>query len=152
MSLKAYIITAKTLSGCLVYKYDLDGVLRIFENKAELNAEQMQWFASRLPTLVDMVQIMVQQSGGKLKVEELPLDLSFEMFWDAYANKKGSKAEAEKYWEGIKVTDNKRPVTEADRIAIIKCLNKMKYNYQLRKIEMPYPTTFLHQRRWENEF
>lgn len=147
-----YVVTGKTLVGSVVFKYDLNGVLREFVNQAELSAEQLKWFATHIPFTEEMIAAFIESAAGKLKAELLKHELTFDLFWREYGNKKGSKAETEKLWNGEKVTENKRPVTEADRIAIFKMLPKLNYHYQINKKELPYPTTFLNQRRWENEF
>lgn len=152
MLTRDYIITGKGLSGSIVFKYNLEGVLAAFENNAELNDEQIKWFATHVPFTEEMVQPFIDSARGKLVARMHNYNLDFETFWEQYGNKKGSKEQARKLWDGEKVTENKRPVTEADRMAIFMILPRLNYHYQMNKKELPYPTTFLNQRRWENEF
>lgn len=152
MITRDYVITGKTINGSIAFKFDLNGILRTFENSAELTNKQLEWFATHIPTKESFIEPLIKSSDGKLKAEKLDYDLSFASFWEEYGNKKGSKEQARRLYEGDKVTENKRPVTEGDRLAIFKILPRLNYHYQINKKELPYPTTFLNQRRWENEF
>lgn len=71
------------------------------------------------------------------------LDLSFEHFWQLYNKKVGNKTRVEKKWNELKVTD---------RILALGVIVRMQRYYTERNIEVPFPETFLNQKRWENLF
>jgi phage replication O-like protein O len=71
---------------------------------------------------------------------------SFERFWSTYP-KKTAKATAQKAWNKIKPDDNLVSV-------ILKALEQQKNSAQWQKDNgqfIPYPVTYLNQRRWEDE-
>lgn len=70
------------------------------------------------------------------------LELTFEKFWNVYAYKRGNIERTKKLWAKI---------TEAEKIIAIGFINKIKQVYEKEGKQMPYPETYLSQRRWENE-
>jgi hypothetical protein len=76
----------------------------------------------------------------KLSIVLQPQDLSFQAFWNQYANKVGNKARAEKLWNKL---------TDAERSQCFDALPA--YDYYLRQrptMERCYAETFLAQQRW----
>ena len=71
------------------------------------------------------------------------LDLSFRKFWFAYNYKVGNKARVEKKWNNLK---------DEDRLLALQGAERQRRHSQTHKTDMPYPETYLDQRRWENEF
>lgn len=71
------------------------------------------------------------------------INLSFEQFWGLYGKKVGNKTRCQKKWEKL---------TEEEKIMSIGVIRRMRAYYDKRGIEMPYPETFIDQRRWENLF
>jgi hypothetical protein len=72
------------------------------------------------------------------------IDLSFEKFWEVYGNKVGNKKGCEKKWNALEAHD---------RLLAIGVIPRMQRYYIEKRIDnMPYPETFLNQRRWENLF
>lgn len=70
-------------------------------------------------------------------------DLSFRKFWFAYGYKVGNKARVEKKWNNLK---------DEDRLLALQGVERQRRHSQTHKTDMPYPETYLDQRRWENEF
>ena len=80
---------------------------------------------------------------GGCEVKDIThLDLSFLKFWNAYGFKRGNIERTKKLWEKI---------TEADKIIALGFVNKLKAVYEKEGKQMPYPETYLSQKRWENE-
>lgn len=71
------------------------------------------------------------------------VNISFEEFWEAYAKKVGTKANAEKKWNSL--TDQDRTIIMAHIEPYVKSFAADRKQFQ------PYPETFLNGRRWENE-
>ena len=70
-------------------------------------------------------------------------DLSFERFWSVYGYKVGNKATVKKKWEAMK---------EEDRLLAMQGLAIQRRHSESHKTDMPYPQTYIDQRRWENVF
>lgn len=70
-------------------------------------------------------------------------DVSFERFWNLYGKKVGNKAGVEKKWGKL---------SWDERVMAIGCIGRMRRYYEKKGIDLPYPETYINQRRWENEF
>ncbi|MEA2041157.1 MAG: hypothetical protein U9N85_01205 [Bacteroidota bacterium] len=151
-----YTVTAPQLDGELIYGYDVDEILREFENKAVMTPEILQFFGTKLPLreawLVPMLRQFKQNFGIKLEVQRMDIDLSFPTFWDYYNYKVGNKQRAKDLWIGKKPTNTRQYITEADKLKSFRLVPKLRYNYKLKNKDLPYLETFLYQRRFENEF
>ena len=71
------------------------------------------------------------------------VDVSFGAFWDGYGKKIGAKARCEKKWEKLQ---------ESDKVLAMLGIKKMRRYYNEHRLDVPYPETYIDQRRWENEF
>ena len=137
--MRKYVLTSPDFTGELIFGYNSEGVLVYFENKAELQDAHWLYLSKNMP-FVDTELPSIVKKG---KLTEIT-DLSFERFWTDYKLKIGNKARAEKLWNGLQ---------ESERIAVFESLAK--YNYYLKThqgIAKAHATTFLNQRRWENEY
>ena len=83
----------------------------------------------------------ITKSGCEVKDITL-LELSFEKFWNNYGFKRGNIERTRKLWDKI---------TEAEKIISLGFINKLKAVYEKEGKQMPYPETYLAQKRWENE-
>ncbi|MDY0215381.1 MAG: hypothetical protein RBS19_00355 [Bacteroidales bacterium] len=70
------------------------------------------------------------------------LELSFEKFWNVFAVKRGNIDRTKKLWAKI---------SDAEKIIALGFINKLKAVYEKEGKQMPYPETYLSQKRWENE-
>lgn len=68
-------------------------------------------------------------------------NIAFSAFWDAYKKKEGDKPRAERLW--LKLSDSEREFIMGMLPGYVASFTQKKYQ--------PYPTSFLNQRRWENE-
>jgi len=79
---------------------------------------------------------------AKCKVKDITnFDLSFNKFWDAYDKKVGNKKDAQKAWDRL---------PELDKIMAFGGIRKQRMLYERDRLCIPFVTTYLHQRRWEN--
>jgi hypothetical protein len=84
-------------------------------------------------TVNDTVNVIVNEH------EEIKVD--FEIFWNLYGKKLGSKNDCKKKWDKL---------TLEEQNTIIEILPE--YKNQFSDIQFqPYPETFINQRRWEND-
>lgn len=70
-------------------------------------------------------------------------DVTFERFWNLYGKKVGNKAGVAKKWEKL---------SWEERVLAIGCIGRMRRYYEKKGLDLPYPETYINQRRWENEF
>lgn len=71
------------------------------------------------------------------------IDVSFERFWNLYGKKVGNKAGVAKKWEKL---------SWEERVMAIGVVPRMRRYYEKKGLDLPYPETYINQRRWENEF
>ena len=121
--------------------YGESGKLRSLDfGEQEISSEALTYCYNKIPAHEsDLGQI-----GFLALVEAVPQDLSFTAFWEKYGYKIGNKTRAMKEWTALNTADR------------IKCLRAIPQYHQYLKnkpnIDRLYPETFLHQRRFENQF
>lgn len=139
-NLKIYSITVPAFPGsvAIVY-YDLEGALV----RVDFNSDAVDKFRTRfgmgLPVRENILQSDYWQ-GCQIK-DISAIDLSFEKFWSVYDYKIGNKPRVAKLWEKL---------SKEERILALGFIRRMRVFYQTKKIDVPYPETYLNQRRWEN--
>lgn len=97
---------------------------------------------SYVPGKIPMEMMMWQQVGCEIR-DISEIDLSFDKFWRVYNVRMGSKDYIEKCWMKLK---------EADKILALGAITRMQRYYRERNLEIPFPSTYINQRRWENLF
>ena len=122
------IVSAPQMDGNIIFKYDLDGNLRVMENNMNTKDELIiKFFATHVPFretwLIKLYHLVKEELKLKLHVQILDADLSFASFWDSYNLKKG-KLDAEKAWDKL---------NDAERILIFKSLPKYAFYLQTHK-------------------
>lgn len=140
---KTYIITSSKNSGEIVLKYNLNGYLIALEITANFTEEQYQRIFNNFPYTETKAK-EIQQKSTNNTIQELPADLSFERFYNEYANKKGKRVMAEKSWNRL---------SQKSKIEALKGIAK--YNYYLAtkpNIEKAYPSTYINQQYWLNDW
>jgi hypothetical protein len=136
--MRKYSVTSPRFPGELIFGYDTEGVLKYYENNAQLEPQHIEWLYGQFPlTVGDLERIVTKGTITDIT------DLSFDAFWEAFAYKV-SRKDAEKAWRGLGEND------KANAIAGIK-----RYNYYLqthKSIERLHPATYLNKRRFEDKF
>lgn len=136
-----FLIELPKSKASAVIEYDENGFLIDLKlTVADMSDEQKRYFNAKLPKRLDLLQIW-KESFPTMKVKEIELDLSFQTFWDLYANKVGNKEKAVKTWE-------KMPETE--KAKALKWLPTYETQIAISKVAKMYPETFLNQKRWNN--
>lgn len=104
---------------------------------------------TRLPSVIQIIGSRLPVEFGNLTQQRCTVkactvtDLSFERFWNVYGYKVGNKATVKKKWEALK---------EEDRLLAMQGIQRQRRHSESHKTDMPYPQTYIDQRRWENEF
>ncbi len=136
--MKYYIRSVNTKFKALI-EYDIDGVLTnlVFENKTP---EQVEFFMGILAKSTDIEHI---KSYRLLQVKKAKQDLSFTNFWNTFGNKVGDKARAMKLWDSM---------SEAEQQEALFKIPIYKAWIAVKGFEQALPTTWLKQRRYENDY
>jgi len=136
--MRKYSVTSSRFTGELIFGYDAEGVLKYYENNAQLEPPHIEWLYSRFPLTVSTLERIVTVGN----ITDIT-DLSFDAFWEAYAYKV-SRKDAEKAWRGL---------VENDKVNAIDGIKRYNYYLQTHKsIERLHPATYLNKRRFEDKF
>ena len=144
-AVKTYSVIGSTFKGVMVFKYDLNGLLISFKliDAEELSEAQYNWFFKRGEFPYYEKQIGTLKAIRQFTVTEGDFNLTFEMFWVAYKYKV-KKVLAEKAWD--KLSDD-------DKIkAVAGIKHYLGFIQRKRSQEKAYPSTYLNQRYWEDEW
>jgi predicted HTH transcriptional regulator len=138
---KTYILTAKKNAVSITFKYDFKGRLIFFEVAGDdLTDQQHSWLLGRVP-LYETEVVKFKKFNEAFNFDELPVDLSFDRFYDEYGNKKGKKVMAQNAWKKLSKTD---------KVKALLYIPKLKREKLLDNTAMPYPSTYLNQKYFEN--
>lgn len=89
------------------------------------------------------MEFMLLTESGCVVKNVTEVDVSFGRFWGAYGYKVGNKATVEKKWNALK---------PEDRMLALQGIERQRRHSESHKTDMPYPQTYIDQRRWENVF
>ena len=81
------------------------------------------------------------KKAGCIVKDITEIDLSLDKFWNVYGYKRGNLIRTKKLWEKL---------STHERILALGFIAKLKQVYERERKEMPYPETYLSQKRWEN--
>lgn len=154
-----YSIMHPKYSGCVgVAVYGLPGadgdgvivsVLRAVEFNQGCHPQFIRAVVTRLPGLIEQRGAENGLAFVKLKIEGCVVrdvtekDLSFETFWREYGYKVGDKKRVQRKWEAL---------GEGERLLALGGIWKQRRHSEGHGAYLPYPETYLNQRRWENEY
>lgn len=138
--LTTYIITG---TGEITFKFDINGNLVHFNYEGEiLTNDQFKWLFDRFPIKESGIRHF--ESNKNLQVTKGEPNVSFDAFWNTYANKVGKRKMAENTWNRM---------SKADKIQVF--INIPRYKNYLKYYpnqQMMYPTTYLNQEAYKNEW
>lgn len=139
MKERNFILTSTKFRGSVLYKYGLNGFLTELKVQAEFTKEQHEWTVKTIPYHISLIDKLKKMSET-IKIDEVPVDLSFDHFWKTYGNYSGKKKICRGLWEAL---------NEAERS---KCLNYIPI-YKSAKARdgtnLAYPETYINNRVWE---
>lgn len=135
-----YSLTCNAHPGCvaLIY-YDLLKSLVRVDFNPDASKRFKTIFGTELPVTPERLDSF-KAVGCQVK-DVSNIDLSFKRFWDVYANKVGNIKRCKKLWEQL---------PDEDKIMALGFIRRLRNLYQQKGLQMPYPETYLNQRRWEN--
>lgn len=145
-----YTLTSPKWEGEIRLKFYDNGYLQCAEMPEVIDRKSAEFIAAHFPCHELVLDWYAKET--KVTITQIALDVTFESFWEAYGKKRGSKDNAQLYWDGEKRTINRRPITLTDRQAIMRMVKKYTHRYQGDKKEFqPLATSFLHERQWVSE-
>ena len=135
-----YSLTCPKRDNCVALLYfNLDSKLIGIEFNHDATDEFKTILGQELSLIIDDIERFVK---GGCQVKDISnIDLSFERFWDVYANKVGNIKRCQKLWKQL---------TKEEKILALGFIRRLRIWYNTRNIQFPYPETYLNQRRWEN--
>lgn len=138
----SWIIGAK---GEVEISYHLDGRLAGLRFSEDATREQILWAFDNAAMWVDKdgggdLQAYMKGLGRKVKVEEIPPDISFTRFWEAYGNKV-SKMQAEQAWQRL---------SRAERVRVLVAIPKYRKFSTAKGYDLAYPAKFINKRMYED--
>lgn len=137
-----YLIEFKKSAASALLEYNDQGYLIKYElEPGAFEKAQFEYFLSRFPRNIDFLNKWKTEGPAGTKVKLVEEDLSFEAFYDAYANKVSKKATAEKIW-------NKMP--DSERVKAIKYIQVYDQRLRQTSINKKYPETYLNHQEWNN--
>jgi hypothetical protein len=137
-----FILTSTAFTGEVEFRFDGDEGLKFYENRSTMDLKQRGHLYGRFPFTWSLLKELCLASTT-LTLTKITVQVTFKEFYDAYANKVGNKARAEKLFNALKDTE---------RALIMEHLPLYDAYLAARpRMEKAYPETYLSQRRWENE-
>lgn len=138
-----YIVTfkGKTQQFAFTVEYNLEGLLKAIEvlDQEGHSGESIEWCKARIPAFENGLT----EIGLIAAVEEVPQDLTFPAFWEAYGNKV-NRERAQRFWAALNNTD---------RIAALRCIPKYhRYLKAKSNIEQKYPDTWIKNKCWNDSY
>lgn len=144
--LTTYRAKGKDIDIVLLFKYDLNSNLKLFEVSAgQLRDDQLKWLFSRFPVNENDMTTLWMKNEKYTKVftiEKSPADLSFDAGWLLY-NHKLAKQDAEKSF---------KKMTEAEKIKFFLSLPPYERYLKTSGIAKCHMATYINKRYYENEY
>jgi len=133
------VLPPKRPTCIAIIKYNLEGNLVNIKFNDTSTAEFKRTLLECVPMVESKLRTTAEFEGSLHKIKDI--DLSFSTFWNIYGYKVGNKRKATQLWNEMK---------EADRLLALAYIRSFKKWSRQKNIELPYPTTYLNQTRWEN--
>lgn len=119
-----------------------DPYLESVDILTKINEEQIRWFWSWMAFEENEFLTKVKRTP-KVVAYQVQDDLSFERFWTEYAYKVGKKDRCERLWNLM---------NDAEKTACLASIKRYNFWLTTKTIDKAFPSTFLAQKRWENDF
>lgn len=145
--LTTYRAKGKEIGLVFLFKYDLNGNLKLFEiSEGELNEEQMKWLFSPNFPANESIMVTIWSKEKKytkvFEIEKSPANLSFDALWQLYGYKE-SRKDAEKFFNKL---------SEADKIKCFIQVPKYKKKITISGIAQALLATWLNKQRYNDEY
>lgn len=135
-----YEYISPNFAGKLIFGFDTNQNLTLFQNEAFLNTAQLNWLLGNLPTNFQALLTLIHGKDGKLV--ELSEAATFERFWDEYAHKINRKR--------CEPLFNK--LSDADKVLAITSVKAYKLYLKRMGRYQADPETYLRKTYYETEW
>lgn len=136
-----FIVTSEKFIGEVHYTYGPDNWIIGVEFIGLVDKVTHQRLCQTIPSTVEVL-LNWRNKSENMRIEQVPPDLSFDMFWRQYNYKVGKK-EAEKAWKNT--SDGNKLIAVSNIAAYDKwCKHK--------GIAKVYPATYLNKERYHDDF
>lgn len=137
-----YLLTIAECDGEVVIEYNLKGYLKSVEitEAKHMNFDTFEYVWTHLPLNRAKIDEWLKKAPEGFQMHEMSEDLSFDRFWKEYGNKVGKKTMTENAWKKL---------SQADKMAALLFIPKLRTRKKLDGTQMPYPSTYLSQKYWE---
>lgn len=138
---KTYQVESKLLATQLQFTYSNQGTLVGFRVVDDVLIAP-KTVAGILENALTLDLLKTYAQGKNMPVVEVPTDISFKVFWEAYNYKEaGDKKDAQKKWDLLDETE------KVNALLYIKKYNAHQLNSGAARL---YAKTYLNQKRWNN--
>lgn len=138
---KTYQVESKLLGTQLRFTFSNQGTLVGFEVVDDVAIEP-KTVAGILENALTFDYLSAYAKSRSMALMEVPKDVSFKVFWDAYNYKEaGDKKDAEKKWNLLDDTE------KVNALLYIKKYNAHQLNSGVARL---YAKTYINQKRWSN--
>lgn len=145
--LTTYRVTGKQTAIAFIFKYDLNGDLKVFEIVGEpLSEMQKVWLFGAFRFPIDEEKIILWTKSpdfiSRFKVEKIAADLSFDRLWEQYNYKMGKK-------DALKVFNK---LKEPDVIKVFLSLKGYEAHLKRTGQAKAYLATYINKEYYNNEY
>jgi len=139
-----YILQGKNTGIKVVFKYNLNGLLKAMEIDGEYEELQLKYlfWNAKFPFPYTEAMIEDVRKLGSFTITRVEEDLSFERFWETYRYKVSGKR-ARLLWEKL---------SNAKRIMVFEHLPKYEAYLQRKGIEKAYPDSYLSKEKFYDQY
>ncbi len=137
--MKKYLLTSSKFEGEIELMYNTEGFLIFYHYRAKMTTVQFTHFLENMPIGLANLKYMGSKSES-LKIEELPVEITFDAFYDAYALKRNAKR-AKEVWDKM---------SAKNRYEAFVFINKYKARTKNDNVAMRYPDTYLSKETWKD--
>jgi hypothetical protein len=139
MNGKIYIFKSPLINGEIIFKYNILGFLKKIIYPDNFKKHQYIFIAKNFPFYEKLIEKWKEKKGN-FSIKEIPIDLSFNRFWNDYNYKIGKKKMAENIWKKMSYNEKIKALSY-----IPKYINHIKN----KNYDQAYPTTYLNQRYFD---
>lgn len=139
--MEKYLFTSLNGSRRILFGYD-EGMLREISIEGPISDAEIAVLRDNFPWMeIELKHFEIITRG---KITRINLDLSFEVFWNAYGYKVGNKDRTEKLWGKL---------SEVEKAQVLKSIPIYDQFLALKNNQAKtYPETYLSQRRFDNSY
>lgn len=141
--MRKFVLTSSLFAGSVTFGFNESGWLVLLNNEAEFNDVQYKWLFEdhRFPKRIEAVTVLASLIKGKL--EEVPPDISFDAFWNAYGRKVNRKR-----CEGLY-----KKMSDAQRLKCVLSIQPyLSYLARVKWRNQADPDTYLRQEMYDSDW